>query len=1034
MDNAFLTNPEIVQVNRLRAHSDHHYFTEAGHKFGEAMPIRQSLNGTWKFAYAKCVAECDEQFYKLDGDISEFKDIKVPCHIELAGYGQNQYVNQMYPWEGHEDIRPPHVPRENPVGSYVTFFDLNEELLGHRTYISFQGVETAFCLWVNGQWIGYAEDSFTPSEFDITDYVKPQGNRLCVRVYKRSSSSWLEDQDFLRFFGIFRDVYLYATPKTHVRDVFAHAGLDAAYVDGVFSAELEIEGELSGTVEYTIKDFDGVVVLADTGIAVADKVILPEKTIKAVKQWSAEIPYLYDLEIIVRDAAGVVVESAVLKLGFRTMELKNGVMLVNGKRVVFHGVNRHEFSTVNGRAITREEMEQDIKIIKTHNINAVRTCHYPNNSYWFELCDRYGIYLIGETNLETHGTVYLDTGIEEFYGVPMNEPQWVTALIDRATSMLERDKNHASILMWSCGNESHAGEDILRMSEYFHNRDKSRLVHYEGTVMDDNYRDISDVTSRMYWKPNDIINYLEGKPDKPYMSCEFTHAMGNSCGNMFKYTDLEDKYEQYQGGFIWDFADQAILKDGEFLVGGDFGDRPNDGYFSGDGIVFADRKLSPKMQEVKFLYQNIQIFPSEKGILIVNNNLFENTTPYIFEVRLLQDGKTTWSVTFGRDVAPQGKDLVAIDYPKMEELGEYVIECRAILMAYREWAQVGHIVAVGQSAPIVVKAEPAVCEDEFVDVVMGKVCIGVKTKKAEAIFAKDFGGIMSYKVKGMEMMEKIPRMSFWRAPTDNDMGNGFSYETAMWMGLSQSQRRISTRIFYRMKNGETLDGTRGVERFILKKDDPMYGTGLKGAEFAKEIEAVIMEYSFVIKGTSECELIMRYTMTADGVVRVDAEYPGMEGMPGLGHFGVVMEVPKALTNVEYYGMGPMEAYPDRCKGARLGQFKTTVAEGVTPYLHPQACGNRMGVRWLKVLDQIKHGVVIEAVDEPLMTSVLPCDEFMLAQAHKVNYLPPQKNTVIEILGAQRGVGGDDTWGAPVHEEFCLDAAEKRSVSFRFYGV
>ncbi len=1034
MDNTFLTNPEIFQINRERAHSDHFFFTEEGHSFGEEMPLRQSLNGTWKFAYAKSPKECNDDFYEPDCDVSGYDDIKVPCHIELAGYGRNQYINMMYPWEGHEDIRPPFIPKDNPVGSYVTFFDLKEELLDKETYISFQGVETAFCLWINGEFVGYSEDSYTPSEWNITKYVKPQGNRLCVRVYKRSSASWLEDQDYFRFFGIFRDVYLYATPKTHVRDIFVHAGLDSDYSDGVFSAELEFLGVMEGTIEYSIKDFDKKTVLSGSDIPVSQSVIIDAGTISGVNKWSAEIPYLYDLEVIIRDNSGKVVESAVLKIGFRTIEMKNGVMLVNGKRIVFHGVNRHEFSAVNGRAITRDEMEQDIKILKCHNINAVRTCHYPDNSYWYELCDRYGIYLIDETNLETHGSVYIDTGVEEYYGVPMNLSEWVPAVVDRATSMLERDKNHASVLLWSCGNESNVGDDIMKMSEFFHERDKSRLVHYEGCVCNnEEYRYVSDVTSRMYWKPADIIQYLESKPDQPYISCEYTHAMGNSCGNMYMYAELEDRFEQYQGGFIWDFADQALLRDGEFMVGGDFKDRPNDGYFCGNGIVFADRKLSPKIMEVKFLYQNIQIFPSGKGILIVNNNLFENTTPYIFEVRLLYNGKTTWAVSFGRDVAPQGKDFVPIDYPEMTEPGEYVIECRAILMAYREWAPVGHIVAYGQSAPIAVEAPKIGSAEEFTDVIMGKSCIGVKTAKVHAIFSKD-SGIISYVAKGMELIEKVPRLSFWRAPTDNDIGNGFAADTMMWMGLSRMQKRTDCKVFYRLRNGELLDGTRGVERFIVKKDDPLYGTGLKGAEYAKEIEAVILEYSFVIRGTSECTLTVRYTMTPDGAVRVDAEYPGMQGMPQLGRFGVVLEVPKELSNVEYYGMGPMECYPDRAKGARLGIYKSAVSENVTPYLHPQECGNRTGVRWIKVLDACRHGVVIEAADAPLMASVLPCDEFMLASAHKINYLPPQKNTIISILGAQRGVGGDDSWGAPVYPQFCLDAAEKRTVSFKLSGI
>ena len=1031
-DRKWLEEPEVFAVNRLDAHSDHMYYQRNDADYGDDMPLRQSLNGVWKFYYAANESEQKKDFYRSDYSCGDFDDINVPGHTELQGYDKCQYINTMYPWEGSEDLRPPHIPKENaPVGSYVTFFDINPELDGHKVYISFQGVENAFYLWINGHFVGYSEDSFTPSEFEITEFLCEKNNKVAVEVHKRSSASWLEDQDFWRFSGIFRDVYLYAVPETHVRDMFVHAGLDEQYRDGVFEAELEFVGDLTGHLDYEIADYNKNIVAEGRNIQLSGQMTL-SSVIPDVKKWSAEIPYLYTLRIAVYDANGMLVEYVPQPIGFRTMEIKNGVMLLNGKRIVFKGVNRHEFSATGGRAVTREEMERDIKIIKSLNINSVRTSHYPNNSYWYYLCDRYGVYLIDETNLETHGCVYIDTGSEPPYKVPGNKKEWLGAVLDRAKSMLERDKNHPSVLIWSCGNESHADEDILVMSRFFHGRDKGRLVHYEGCFHNRKYDEISDMESRMYAKVSEIKEYLDSKPDKPYISCEYTHAMGNSCGGMFKYTDLEDEYEQYQGGFIWDFVDQSIIKDGEFMVGGDFGERPNDHYFCGNGIVFADRKLSPKAQEVKYLYQNIKLYPTLKGILIDNCNLFESTAPYIFEAKLLKDGKAVWAVSFGRDVLPGAKELVALDYPAMDE---YVIEARAILMAYREWAQVGHVAAWGQSRPIVVEEK----EDEdgkefFDDIVMGNGCIGIKTHNVHAMFSRWEGGLISYRYKGQELVENVPSLSFWRAPTDNDKGNGFASQSGVWAGIDSYPKLSGWKIEYELWDGRILNGTVCCHEFVVPETDPMYGTGLKGREYAKQIAKVIFTYTYRLYTIPEIECIIQYTVTPDGKVGVRADYPGAPGIPDMAQFGILMTMNSGFDRMEFYGRGPEENYNDRCKGARLGIHKIEVKDNLTPYLDPQECGNRHDVRWIKVADRLKHGIMIEAAQSPLDVKVLPYSWQEIQSAYKCDYLPKQRLTYIDILGACRGVGGDDSWGAPVHDEFRVKGDEKQSVSFTFYGL
>ena len=1037
-DESWIMNPEVFRVNREDAHSDHAFYEEKVTEYGLDMPLRQSLN--------------------------------VPGHIELAGYDRCQYINTMYPWEGHEDLRPPFAPvKHNPVASYVTYFDVDEALLGKKTYISFQGVEKAFYVWINGQFVGYSEDSFTPSEWDVTPFIREKGNKLAVEVYKHSSASWLEDQDFFRFSGIFRDVYIYAVPSTHVRDIFVKAGLKDDYETGTLDCELGIEGNIGGTIGYELIDKTGKSVLMRMGLAIKENMHFKAE-VPEVFTWSAEVPNLYLLNISVYNEDGELIEYIPQRIGFRRFEMKNGVMCINGKRIVFKGVNRHEFSCVNGRALKKEELLEDIRIIKSLNINAVRTCHYPNQSYWYELCDEFGIYLIDEANLETHGTWCIDTGNEKPYITPGSEPMWKGAVLDRAMSMLERDKNHPSVLIWSCGNESHAGEDILAMSRFFHERNPERLVHYEGCVHDRRYSDITDMESRMYAKPDEIKEYLDGKPKRPYISCEYMHAVGNSCGGMEKYTKLAYEYEQYQGGFIWDFADQAILtRDGklidedvigrygsvqtyeklpnitpgslEFKVGGDFKERPCDYYFSGDGIIFADRKLSPKAQEVKYLYQNIKLHMTNQGVLIVNEGLFESTDDYMFEVRLLKDGKAVWAGTFARDVKAGDEEFVPVTFPSMDADGEYVTECRAVLMGYRPWANAGHIAAWGQSEPIVVKNEAQSADEVqegeakcFDDVVMGATCIGVKAGNMHAIFSRQEGGLISLRCKGLEMIEKVPNLEFFRAATDNDKGNRFPVTSAVWQGISQMQSCDNVTVEYEMRDGRVIDGTVMPEEFITDKSDKLYGTGLKGSEYAKNIAAVKISCHYTFYTNPQSEGAIVYRMLPDGSIECGGHFGGGAGLPEPAVFGINITMDKMFDRMEFYGRGPEENYNDRCAGAKLGIYKGSVVDNVTPYLDPQECGNRHDVRYVKVVDEFGHGIRIDAVNAPFDMTVLPCTQQELQSAYKINDIPDARYTHVRILGAARGVGGDDSWGAPVYPEYCVSAEKEQNVDFVIRGL
>ena len=607
----WLENPEIFAVNRMEAHSDHKFYRSVEELKNNNMILKQSLNGKWYFSYAENASLRVKDFYKENFDCKGFDMINVPAHIQLEGYDKCQYINTMYPWDGQEELRPPMISKSyNPVGSYIKYFEINDELKNKEIRLSFQGVETAFYLWINGEFVGYSEDTFTPSEFNITQYIKDGKNKIAVEVYKRSSASWIEDQDFWRFSGIFRDVFIYAIPEIHINDIFIKTELSDDYNSAVLKSELKITSN-TGYVSAYLCDNKGNEVASVEEVKI-EKEMEVSFNINNINLWSAENPYLYNLFIKVLDDNKELIEIIPQKVGFRKFELVNGIMKLNGKRIVFKGINRHEFNAEHGRSLTKEDMLWDIKFMKRHNINAVRTSHYPNQSLWYDLCDEYGIYLIDEANLESHGSWQKLGKCEPSWNVPGSIPEWEGCVVDRAKSMLERDKNHPSILIWSCGNESYAGENILSMTKFFKERDNSRIVHYEGVFWNRDFNEISDIESRMYAKAADIEEYLNTNPEKPYISCEYMHAMGNSCGGMMKYTELEDKYEMYQGGFIWDYIDQALYRindNGEKVLayGGDFTDRATDYNFCGNGIVFADRTISPKAQEVKFLYQNIKI-------------------------------------------------------------------------------------------------------------------------------------------------------------------------------------------------------------------------------------------------------------------------------------------------------------------------------------------------------------------------------------------------------------------------------------------
>ena len=626
-DMKWLDNPEVFRVNQLDAHSDHCYYKDYADMQKNENPFCQSLNGQWKFAFSKNVKSRPVNFYEETFDASGFDKIMVPGHIELAGYDKIRYINTMYPWEGKEYHRGAYSMEAtgaekgmfseaeyNPVGSYIKYFDLDKSMCGKRIHICFEGVEEAMYLWLNGQFIGYAEDSFTPSEFDLTPYIKETGNVLAVQVHKMSTAAFLEDQDFFRFFGIFRNVTLKAIPDVHMDDVWFQPVLNRDNVSGSVSVSMKVSAPDAQniTADFILKDREENL-LAEKSVQLKKENDHLKGTIcidlETVRLWDNHDPYLYHAYVELKAEDGSLVEVIPYDIGFRRIEIIDKIIYLNGKRLVITGVNRHEWNPKTGRCIGLEDMRADIACMLRNNINSVRTCHYPDQIPWYYMCDNAGIYVMAETNLESHGSFQKLGAIEPSCNVPGSFPQWKEAVLDRARNNFETFKNHTSVLFWSLGNESYAGDDIEAMNVYFADKKDGRLVHYESSYYNRAYEDtISDLETRMYAKPEDVEEYLNNNPKKPYILCEFMHDMGNSMGGLGSYMKLIDKYDMYQGGFIWDFIDQAILvKDqvtGKEVLryGGDFDDKPSDYEFSANGIVFADRKEKPAMQEVRYYY------------------------------------------------------------------------------------------------------------------------------------------------------------------------------------------------------------------------------------------------------------------------------------------------------------------------------------------------------------------------------------------------------------------------------------------------
>jgi len=1012
-------DPTFFKENVLAAHSAHMTYAGKGELSLKDSSLVTLLDGVWKFAYAPNYNSAIKGFEAEDYDCTGWADIRVPAHIQMEGYDIPHYANTQYPWDGREEIKPGEIPeRFNPVASYVKYFTIPEHMRGMDIHIHFRGVESGMALWLNGAYVGYSEDSFTPSEFDLTPYIKDGENKLAVQVFKWTSSSWCEDQDFFRFSGIYRSVELRAIPKTHLEDLFVKTIFDGDnFGSAALWAKMKVKG--TGSLKITLKDKDSVIF--ERTLDAAFEVVL-EETINAPKLWSAESPYLYEMEIEVSDSEGKVTEYIPQNVGFRKFEMKNNRMLINGKRIVFKGVNRHEFSSVSGRHVTYAELEKDIITMKRNNINAIRTCHYPDDVDVYDLCDRYGLYMIAENNLETHGTwdAYLHGKKEEDFILPNGKPEWKAMMLDRIQSCFQRDKNHPAVVIWSVGNESYGGETIYEMSNLFRKLDDTRLVHYEGISWDRRYNDSSDMESRMYPKASEIAEYIKEEDAKPYICCEYAHTMGNSFGAVQKYTDLADKENSgYQGGFIWDYIDQSIDKKDRYgkwyqAYGGDFGDRPTDYNFSGNGIVYGgNREESPKMQEVKYLYQNIAVTIGEKDFEVWNKNLFVSTADFACVAELARDGVLLAEKELtGIAVEPEGRKRFPIPFEVPAYSGEYALTISFRLREDTLWAKRAFEVAFGQ-AVIANRKECVKPSDKPFTVIYGNHNIGVRGAEFDVLFTELNGGLASYRYAGKELIEEIPKPNFWRAPTDNDRGNNMCGRQGQWKLASMYATHKEAGIVKQGRLGDTI-----YENPVVHEE--------------KDYVSVRFFYKLPTSPASECQL--EYKVYGDGRICTTLSYEPVEGLSDMPEFGVIFKFNADYDHVEWYGNGPAETYEDRKMGAKLGIYQNMVSDNMAAYMVPQECGNKTDVRWAKITDRKGRGILFEADEDVINFSALPYTPHEMENAKHPYELPEVHYTVVRVAKQQMGVGGDDSWGAPVHGEYHISTDKKLEFRFCFRGI
>lgn len=989
-------NPEIVGVNKLPQHATlmpYENYEEAKKCNRYASSRCKLLNGKWKFKLYKNYAYRPSDFAQPLYDSHNWDSIQVPGSWTMQGYDQNQYCNVRYPWEGSEDICPPNAPtKHNPVGCYLKRIHINQSLLSKRIVLCFEGVESAFYLYVNGERIGYSESTFNRAEFDITRYLVEGSNVIGVEVYRWCTGSWLECQDMWRMAGIFRDVYIYTTEREYIRDYVIKAEPGEGFKDGYFDVLVKTNGAYEFlSLDIAILDENGEMAAFDSRYVEEDNITTLKSIVTNAKFWSAESPNLYTLVITLK-SNGIPIEYISAKFGFRKIEIRDGIIFFNGERIVFKGTNRHEFDCRTGRYMTEEVMISDILQMKQNNINAVRTSHYPNCPRWLELCDEYGLYVIDENNMETHGT-----GWSKIIGcpqLPASRPEWEKACMERIKALYNRDKNHTCVVCWSLGNESLGGETPKKMYNWIKDADASRFVHFECD-RDPNEKHLSDVQSKMYAKPIDCEEYaLTGRDKRPYILCEYTHAMGNSCGSTAEYTTLWDKYPCLQGGFVWDWVDQAIMttdeNDNEYLAyGGDFGENPHDGHFCGNGLLFGDRKPTPKLYEIKKLYQNVDFkdINAEKGVIEIKNKfLFTNLNEFELYWCQCSDKGIFREGSAEIDVKPGEKYVLDLELNKVTSTECYLnLELR--VKENTPWCDAGHVIAEQQF--VINEFEntydepegdlPLIVADTYGSLRIFCDDVHIRFEKRER------NQLYSIKVGGEELLSAPVRLNFWRALTDNDRGSRAGSRLGCW------------------RDAGTTPGIYNNTKFSIE-----------GYKIIENEKKVIITCGATICTQPESKASIIYTITSKGI-EVDMQFYPDSSLPEIPEVSMLFELPADFENVTYLGNGPHENYIDRNNGVKLGVYNTTVTDMYTDYLKPQECGNRTGVRYATLVGNKKTFTVIaEPVMEFNASHYLPLE---LENAWHKKDLPQSDKTVVRVIARQQGVGGYDSWGAKCNEKY-----------------
>lgn len=1001
-------NPAVFQINREPARATFLPFADKQSAMAdnyESSPWFCTLNGNWKFQWSPTPEQRPKDFFKPDFNITNWNEISVPSNWELKGYGIPIYTNITYPYPKN----PPYIDHsDNPVGSYRRNFELPENWNGRRVYLHFEGGTSAMYIWVNGEKVGYSENTKSPAEFDITNYVKEGKNIVAVEAYRWSDGSYLEDQDFWRLSGIDRDVYLYSTENVRIADFFARPDLDGAYKNGSLSVDVTLNnynkyGKTS-QLEAFLVDATGKNIFNQTLVidisAGSKKEVSLTKSVSSPNLWSNETPYLYSLVLTLKDENGKFVETVSTKIGFRKIELKNGQLLVNGKRIMVHGVNIHEHNPVTGHYQDKETMMKDIRVMKQHNVNAVRCSHYPNNINWVKLCDQYGLYLVDEANIESHG---MGAEMQNWFDKskhPAYLPEWKASHMDRTISLVERDKNHASIILWSLGNECGNGSIFNETYKWIKERDKTRLVQFEQAGEQEN----TDIVCPMYPSISTMKEYAaREKVNRPFIMCEFSHAMGNSSGNFKEYWDIIRGSKNMQGGFIWDWVDQGFQMTDEigrkyWSYGGDLGSQnyTNDENFCHNGLVWPDRKPKPGLLEVKKYYQDIYFnsIQPEKGLITVANEFhYTNLKNYAFKYEVLKNGEIIKIGSFELNLAPESQKQVQLALPEMpvNDGVEYLLNVFAYTRNGSEVIPQGHEVArkqfkLGESKFFV----KAATTGDAPKVKNDKDCISMSAAGIDVSINKGSGLINGYKSGNESYFYKKPTPNFWRAPTDNDFGNGMPGKCNIWRTA-----------------GENLS----VKKIDVKVED---GKAIVTADLY--LKDVASDYQIV------------YILSADGALAVNVNYrAGVNELPEMPRFGMIMTLEKEYENFTFYGRGPWENYSDRNQAAQVGIYNSKVSDQYVPYTRPQENGYKTDVRWLTLTNNRGVGIQIEGL-QPICVSALnnfpnDFDEGLTKKNRHTNDITARREVVLCVDLAQSGVGGDNSWGAYPHEQYLLKAKE-----------